>query len=231
MKTKAESNVGTTVPNKTRALLQQEISSVCPFCNNGDVDHFQVHHIDGNKENDDTQNLIMLCPLCHSKITKGDIKYDGVINKKNNLKNNARGDKSMGKIINFNGNVDNAVIGNNNTINIVEKKTAKSKYPEGCIGFDNIKANYIGCLISRYNKYKEYEVGKENMRYGVVTAQLKKKFKIGTTRTIYNLQLDKFEELVDTLKKIDGTMLAKIKKGKGQLKNYDAFEEYIASNN
>jgi 5-methylcytosine-specific restriction endonuclease McrA len=113
MKTKVGLNARKTVPNKIRALLQQEISSQCPFCNNGDVDHFQVHHMDGNKENDDTQNLIMLCPLCHSKITKGDIKYDDVINKKKDLKNNARGDESMGEIINFNGKVDNAIVGNN----------------------------------------------------------------------------------------------------------------------
>jgi hypothetical protein len=226
--TKENSKKRRAVSNKTRALLQKEISSKCPFCNNADAGHFQIHHIDENKENNDIQNLIMLCPLCHSKITKGDISCDEVLNKKTNLKNNKDGEEPMGKIINFNDKIEHAVIGDNNTVNIVKKKTVKSKYPEGCIGFDNTKANYIGYLISRYNEYKEYEIGKENMVYGLLPTNLKKKYKIGQTRTIYNLNIEKFGELADEIKKrIDGTMLAKIKKGKGELKNYDSFEEYI----
>jgi hypothetical protein len=64
--------------------LQKEIHSVCPFCANEDVDHFQTHHIDENPENGEFENLLMVCPTCHSKITKGDIPQSEVtlINKR-----------------------------------------------------------------------------------------------------------------------------------------------------
>ena len=58
---------------KVRSILQQEINSSCPFCNNMDVGHFEIHHIDENPDNNEIENLILLCPICHSKITKGDI--------------------------------------------------------------------------------------------------------------------------------------------------------------
>ena len=75
-----------TISFKNRSLLQKEINSECPFCDSRDVDHFQVHHIDENSENNQLSNLLMICPLCHSKITKGDISQDEVINKKQVLK-------------------------------------------------------------------------------------------------------------------------------------------------
>ena len=73
------------IPYKTKALLQKEINSKCPFCLNQDVDHFQVHHIDENPENNKYDNLIMICPNCHSKITKGDIFEETVMNRKKEL--------------------------------------------------------------------------------------------------------------------------------------------------
>tara|TARA_B100000678_G_scaffold286979_1_gene292676 strand:- start:1509 stop:2198 length:690 start_codon:yes stop_codon:yes gene_type:complete len=75
-----------TIPYKTKALLQKEINSTCPFCESLDVDHFQIHHIDENLENNSKDNLLMLCPTCHSKITKGDITMDQVKNCKTKLK-------------------------------------------------------------------------------------------------------------------------------------------------
>lgn len=78
----------TNIPKKTlmRSLLQQEINSLCPFCNNTDVGHFQIHHIDENPQNNQFSNLILICPICHSKITKGEILYNFVVEKKNTLK-------------------------------------------------------------------------------------------------------------------------------------------------
>lgn len=59
--------------NKIRAELQQHIGSTCPFCDNTDVGHFEIYHIDENPANNEMSNLLLLCPTCHSKITKGDI--------------------------------------------------------------------------------------------------------------------------------------------------------------
>lgn len=58
---------------KTRSTLQKEIGSICPICSNEDVEHFQIHHIDENREHNEIKNLILICSNCHSKITKGDI--------------------------------------------------------------------------------------------------------------------------------------------------------------
>lgn len=74
-----------TIPAKIKALLQKEIKSKCPFCISTDVDHFHYHHIDENPSNNDVSNLLMVCPLCHSKITKGDITKEQVIEKKKSL--------------------------------------------------------------------------------------------------------------------------------------------------
>lgn len=65
----------TSIPkeNKVRAELQKEVGSNCPFCPSEDVGHFHVHHIDEDPSNNDVFNLILICPTCHSKITKGDI--------------------------------------------------------------------------------------------------------------------------------------------------------------
>jgi hypothetical protein len=130
------------------------------------------------------------------------------------------------KTVNFNSKVENAIVGDNNKITIKQtKKTVKEKYPPDCIGYDTIKANYIGHLINRYNEYKEYEVGKGQVKYAVFAGHLKKQFKIAPTRTLYNLHIDKFDELVDYIhSRIDGTKLAKVK-GRGH-KNYSTYDEF-----
>lgn len=76
-----------TIPAKTKTLLQKEINSRCPFCSNEEVGHFQIHHIDDNPENNEFANLLMLCAHCHSKITKGDIARNAVIQMKASLSN------------------------------------------------------------------------------------------------------------------------------------------------
>lgn len=68
--------------NKLRAELQKEINSLCPFCPSTDVGHFHIHHIDNNPSNNIIDNLLLLCPTCHSKITKGDITIEDVVFKK-----------------------------------------------------------------------------------------------------------------------------------------------------
>ena len=213
--------------NKIRAELQKEIDSKCPFCDNTDVGHFEIHHIDEIPAHNEPGNLMLLCPICHSKITKEDISQAEVVNKKKELANKQIISTSDSKkVVNFNSTVNNAIVGHNNVIKITQtQKTTKQKYPPGCIGFDTVKANYVGHLINRYNEYKESEVGKGNVKYAVFASHLKKQFKIGATRTIYNLPTEKFHQLVQYIQlRIDDTKLAKIK-GKNH-KNYSTFDEY-----
>lgn len=218
--------------NKKRAELQKEVGSQCPFCDNTDVGHFQIHHIDSNPAHNERNNLLLICPNCHSKITKGDITQDSVEKKKKELNcNTSAQNLQQERTIIFNSPVGNTIIGDNNVIKIVKsKKAQKLKYPPGCIGYDPIKANYLSHLITRYNEYKEFETGKGNVKYAVFASHLKRKFKIGASRTIFNLPLEKFEELIHYIQgRIDGTKLAKVK-GKGH-KNYSVWEEYFLSVN
>lgn len=218
------------VPARTKALLQKEINSLCPLpgCGNDEVDHFQIHHIDENPKNNDFDNLLLLCPICHSKITKGDIIRTEVILLKKQLKRLGKEKKIlMGKVINFHSKVDNAIVGDNNAITINQKKSATNKYPDDCIGADTIKANYISYLITRYHQYKAFETGKDRMNYAIFPSSLKKKFKIGKNRSTYNIHINRFDELALYIQsRIDSTKLAKVNKSKGQLKNYQIFDEY-----
>ena len=219
------------IPVRVRAALQQEIGSVCPFCENSDVEHFEVHHVDEDHGNDDRANLLMLCPLCHSKITKGDISMDEVKHRKRELTAGSAAPKKASNVIQFTGKVGNAIVGDNNVVSIrnVTKKT-KQKYPEGSIGFDNLRANYLGYLVGKYNEYKEWELGKDGMNYATFPALLKRQLKLGPSRTIYNAPIEQFDSLIQYVqKRIDGTVLAKVKKSKGQLKNYSSLDEYRQS--
>lgn len=56
--------------SRIRAELQKEIGSRCPFCPSEDVGHFEIHHIDEDRNNHNTENLLLLCKPCHSKFTK-----------------------------------------------------------------------------------------------------------------------------------------------------------------
>lgn len=71
--------------NKVRAELQKEINSLCPFCSSSDVGHFEIHHIDEDPSNINFSNLILICPTCHSKITKREITRQMVETVKQNL--------------------------------------------------------------------------------------------------------------------------------------------------
>lgn len=63
---------------KTKKILQKEINSQCPICENQDVGHFEIHHINENTEDNKLENLLMLCRICHSKITKLEISKEEV---------------------------------------------------------------------------------------------------------------------------------------------------------
>lgn len=45
----------------------------CAICNFDKVHALEVHHIDGNRNNDDINNLIIICANCHSLIHYGDL--------------------------------------------------------------------------------------------------------------------------------------------------------------
>lgn len=167
------------ISTKLRAALQQEVNSECPLCSNRDVGHFEVHHVDENPDNNTPENLLLLCRMCHSKVTKGDISNAHVVGIKQTLLRYRvyAAPSSQNQTNNFHGTLNQPVIGSGNNVTIAVRSTKKNKYPEGCIGSNIAQANYVSYLITRYHEYKEWEVGKEGMRYGLFPSQLKKRYK------------------------------------------------------
>jgi hypothetical protein len=70
---------------KIRYRLQKEVNSKCPFCDDQDVEYFDVHHIDEDSSNTVEHNLILICKKCHAKIGEGKITKEQVVEKKTNL--------------------------------------------------------------------------------------------------------------------------------------------------
>ena len=218
---------------RMRALLQQEIESRCPFCQSEDVDTFQVHHINEQPDDDRFENLLMVCPTCHSKITAGTIPCNTIYAKKYELmmlvlqgKDKASGGK-VSSVVNVSElsikDVGVAVVGSNNkiTTNTIKRKVVK--YPPDSIGGDSIKANYVDHLIKRYNEFASWQ--RTDFKYPAFNAHLKRKFKIGPHRAVFNIPLSRFDELVDYIQyRICNTRLGRIK-GKSQ-KLFSSFKEY-----
>ena len=213
---------------RMRALLQKEIDSCCPFCGSHEVDTFEVHHMNDNPADDRLDNEIMVCPTCHSKITAGTIPRNDVYRKKYELvyvsKRNERQETGSAANISMK-NVGVGIVGNNNrvTTNTVKKQIVK--YPPDCIGSDSTKANYISYLIDRYNKFASWK--RADFRYPAFNTHLKKRFKVGPQRTVYNIPLTRFDELVEYIQqRISDTRLGRIKKKSQRL--FDTFTEYCA---
>ena len=58
----------------------------CAICGwDEDEDILEVHHIDENRENNELDNLIILCPICHRKLTNHKYKLIGRTHIKKNL--------------------------------------------------------------------------------------------------------------------------------------------------
>jgi len=58
------------VPRKTEADLMFDNDHTCCICRERGKD-VQIHHIDGNKSNNDPDNLAVLCLDCHSRVSGG----------------------------------------------------------------------------------------------------------------------------------------------------------------
>lgn len=56
------------IPQRTESLLMFDNEHTCCICNEKGKD-VQIHHIDGNHNNNNVENLVVLCLDCHSKVT------------------------------------------------------------------------------------------------------------------------------------------------------------------
>jgi hypothetical protein len=130
----------------------------------------------------------------------------------------------MGNNTTVHNNVNNSV---NKSVNITVKKQVTKKviekYPEGSIGRDVIMYSYAKYLADRYVEYRKYDLN-EPFKYQVLYGSVMKKFKVGGF--FYVPQTRFLDLVVDLQGRIDRTILAKVNKSKGQLKNYSTYEAY-----
>lgn len=126
------------------------------------------------------------------------------------------------------GNLAGAVIHVGDRVNVRVNKGGKrpTSYPEGCIGANLAKRNYVKYLVERYHHYREADsrFGRtERFHYSVLFKNIETKFKAPT----YFIPEVRFGELVDFLHhRIDNTILGRVN-GKRGIPNYESFDEYV----
>lgn len=220
---------------RRRALLQKEIQSRCPFCPSEEVDTFEVHHLNENPDDDRFENELMVCPMCHAKITAGTISRDEVFRKKGELMNDANlqsqnptdtsGKGIPLKIIQFSGG-DNVVqaAGQNVTIKISRGRRAKAAVPtSGVVGTSPKERAYVKHLYDRLIDYKMAIPNYDAARAGRTVARYVREA-FGTTWS--HVPIEWFDELVHLLQtKIDETPIGR-KHLKNGTKSYSSFEEF-----
>ncbi len=115
-------------------------------------------------------------------------------------------------------------VGNHTTVRIVKGRKS-SVYPDGCIGADLPRRNYVKYLVERYNRYREADASfgrKDRFHYAVLFKNIESKFKA----PLYFIPENRFGELVDYLhSRIDKTILGRRNNGRG-IRNYESFDEY-----
>lgn len=101
----------------------------------------------------------------------------------------------------------------------------KLELPDGALGKDLLKKNYIDHLKKRYGDFKQTELTRkgEKFNWGGFTKSLSDRYK---SAGINYIDVRHFDDLVSYLqKRIDGTIMGKVNKSKG-IKNYSTFEEF-----
>jgi len=63
-----------------RKIAMDNYKQECSIC--GRMDDLEVHHIDKNHKNNQLNNLVILCPRCHSWVHHGKIRLGGENSKK-----------------------------------------------------------------------------------------------------------------------------------------------------
>ena len=99
-------------------------------------------------------------------------------------------------------------------------------YPDGCIGANLAKRNYVKYLVERYNRYREADASfgrTGRFHYAVLFKNIETKFKAST----YFIPETRFVELVDYLHdRIDNTILGRRNRKRG-IPNFESFDEYM----
>ena len=216
-----------TVSQKLMKLLIKEIDSKCPLPNCGDknIEIFHVHHLDNNPQNNSFENLIYLCPSCHSKIPNKGITDDFIKLIKTFLMSNQskiHTPDSIGSngetnyvVKNINNNSGNIFSGSQTIeeLNINVKKYSTSKYVRSDNDITEEQAFKIKTKVDEIVeinvKAGKIEPSGRGMMYSRILGALKKKYRV----TIYKaIPKEKFEEAYTELSKLAAREVSKLRR-------------------
>jgi len=117
-------------------------------------------------------------------------------------------------------------VSNRVNLRVSKGSNRPASYPEGCIGANLAKRNYMKYLVERYNHYREADgrFGRTaRFHYAVLFKNIGSKFKAPTCF----IHEGRFGELVDYLHhRINNTILGRLN-GKRGIPNYESFDEYV----
>lgn len=103
-------------------------------------------------------------------------------------------------------------------------KRRRTSVLPGTVATDPYKVGYLQYLADRFNEFKEWEVGKNAMKYALIRIAYKREMKFPIAHT----PLDQFERAVVFLqRRIHGTKLGRIKKAEGN-RLFETFDQFCA---
>jgi hypothetical protein len=223
------------IPSMVRKAIFQEANSRCALCKNSDIAALDIHHIDAIKDagTNSPENLIVLCANCHRKVTHGSVSRDELAAAKNGLQSaratDTRNDHQVGNVVHIQGNVEGSIVAN--TVRLATKRLPRPKYPNGCVGADLPKRNYISYLVNRYYEFRRADTSfganarLQSFSYAVLHKNIEREFK---AKTFY-VPVHRFAELVSYLQGcVDRTIQGKTNRARGT-PNYENYEDYVNS--
>jgi hypothetical protein len=216
------------IPSRVKKLIIQEAAGICSFCSEKDVSTLEFHHIHGKNIPDPHApgNLVYVCKNCHGKITAGQISEADVDLKKRILKYSENRNKNAAgtsNIINISGKVNAGTIANEIHFHGRSPRKTPNQPPQGTIGAEALKRNYLKHLIDRYHEFAKAEKG-EGYKYVVFYQAISRRYGAKWDMIL----LPQFEACcLYVQNRIDNTALGRNIKARGQ-SNYSSFSEYCA---
>ena len=112
---------------------------------------------------------------------------------------------------------------------ITKPRRLTSEYPEGSIGRDLHRRNYVKYLVERYHRYRDADKSFGRglpFSYAVIYKNIERKFQAPA----YYIPASHFEPLVEYLEScIERTILGKKNRARG-IANFKSFDEYLMEN-
>ena len=227
----------TAIPKQTEKIVYQQAGSRCSFCDFDQVPSLDLHHIQPVAQggSNEPENLILTCRNCHGlihdgKITEAQVRQakasQGAVIHRMPKRSESKGPSN---VVSAGRDIKGSIIaGGDVHMHSGSGPRPKMNHPEGSIGADLMRRNYVDHLIKRYNKFRQAGASygqKGGHRYGVLQRAIIRKYKVSG---VYFVPLDRFDELTFFIQgKIDQTIQGKANRSRGH-SSYSSFEQYLA---